>query len=214
MALDPPNFPISPSLSGEQESEGNASALLDEVCLRLAALTTEIRREHERAAHREQIIDRLHGENQELRHGLVQEALAPARNGLYRLYDTVRREAAHWRGPEPPAAGHAGALLEAIAEEVAEVLARTGAERLPVEPGDGYDPSRHRPVGVEPVEAGRDGRIVAVLTDGFTAGERVLRKAGVVIGRAPEPRPAGERNDAHNDHHDNHDHDEGNDPAR
>nr|BFE88560.1 hypothetical protein GCM10020093_111610 [Planobispora longispora] len=46
------------------------------------------------------------------------------------------------------------------------------------------------------MEAGRDGRIVEVLADGFVAGDRVLRKAGVVVGRAPRPEPAGEERSA------------------
>ncbi|MEO3857686.1 nucleotide exchange factor GrpE [Acrocarpospora sp. B8E8] len=143
----------------------------------LARLTEQVSREHERAAHREQIIDRLHAENQDLRRGLLQEALTPVRSGLYRLYDTVTREAARREGADPVVP-----LLEAIAEEVAEVLARTGAERLEVSPGDPYDPALHRPLRTEP---GEDGRIVAVVSDGFRLAEqdRVLRKAGVVIGR-------------------------------
>ncbi|GAA0415200.1 hypothetical protein Acor_59370 [Acrocarpospora corrugata] len=148
----------------------------------LKHLAEQVAREHERAAHREQIIDRLHAENQDLRRGLLQEALTPVRSGLYRLYDTVTREAtrrsAHDGDPVVP-------LLEAIAEEVAEVLARTGAERLEVAPGDEYDPALHRPVGTGP---GEDGRVAAVVSDGFRLADqdRVLRKAGVVIGKAPD----------------------------
>ncbi|WP_329082281.1 nucleotide exchange factor GrpE [Streptosporangium sp. NBC_01469] len=160
-----------------------------EVLEALTLLAEQVAREHERAGHREQIIDRLHAENQELRHGLLQEALTPVRAGLYRLYDTVHREAARWRGPETPSAEHVGALLEAIAEEVAEVLARTGAERVEAAPGDPYDTALHRPVRTEPVETGRDGLVVAVLADGFATGDRVLRKAGVVVGRTPAPVP-------------------------
>lgn len=153
----------------------------------IAVLSERVRHEDERAGHREQIIDRLHTENQELRHGLLQEALAPVRAGLYRLYDTVHRAAAHWQGPEPPPVEHVGALLEGVAEDVAEVLARTGAERIAVTPGDPYDMDLHRPIATEPVETDRDGLVVAVLTDGFAVGVRVLRKADVVVGKASIP---------------------------
>lgn len=156
----------------------------------ITRLAEQVARGHERAGHREQIIDRLHAENQELRHGLLQEALAPVRAGLYRLYDTVQREASRWQGPQPPSAEHVGALLEAVTEEVAEVLARTGVERIETTPGEPYDRGLHRPVGTEPVETDRDGLVVAVLADGFASGERVLRKAGVVVGRAPVTAPA------------------------
>ncbi|WP_214110314.1 nucleotide exchange factor GrpE [Acrocarpospora catenulata] len=146
----------------------------------LDRLAGQIAREHERAAHRELIIDRLHAENQELRRGLLHEAMTPVRSGLYRLYDTVRREAARLDGDGGQ--GHLAPLLDAIAEEVAEVLARTGAERLEVGPGDRYDPALHRPVRTEP---GPEGVITAVLQDGFRLAEqdRILRKAQVAVGR-------------------------------
>ncbi|GIH25561.1 hypothetical protein Aph01nite_38710 [Acrocarpospora phusangensis] len=149
----------------------------------LARLAEQVAREHERAAHREQIIDRLHAENQDLRRGLLQEALTPVRSGLYRLYDTVTREAA--RRATLDRGDDVVPLLEALAEEVAEVLARTGAERLEVSPGDPYDPALHRPLRTEP---GEDGRVTAVVSDGFRLAEqdRVLRKAAVAIGKAPE----------------------------
>jgi hypothetical protein len=179
-------------------------AALDSLVRRLAGIEEAMRREHERAAHREQVIDRLHAENQDLRHGLLEEAFTPVRAALYRLYDMTRREAARWRGsdsrPAEEAASPAGqakrfaSLLEAVADEVAEVLGRAGAERLAVKPGDAYDPVVHRPVRIHPVAPAADDTVVEVLTDGFVsvaAGssgaprERVVRKAGVVVGRAP-----------------------------
>src|SRR5690606_6921688 len=87
----------------------------------------------------------------------------------------------------------AASLLEALADEVGEILGRSGAERLPVRPGDAYDPVIHRPVRTAPVDPDADGTVVEVLADGFAgvtrgAGgsvrERVLRKASVVVGRA------------------------------
>ncbi|SEH00148.1 GrpE protein [Nonomuraea solani] len=146
----------------------------------LDRLAEEIKAEHDRAAHREEIIDRLFEENQALRHGLLQEALTPVRAGLYRLHDLAGREAARLRG-----AGQDGSLMEAIAAEVAEVLARTGAELLDVAPGDPYDAARHRATRTEP---GPPGRVVAVLAEGFHQGERVLRKADVAIGQAVQHR--------------------------
>jgi molecular chaperone GrpE (heat shock protein) len=156
----------------------------EELARQLAALTETIRREHERAAHREQVIDRLHAENQQLRHGLLQEALTPVRAGLYRLYDTLVREATRWQGADPPSPELAGPLLSALADEVAEVLGRTGAELVTVEPGDAYDPAVHRPARTAVVGAGAEGTVVEVLVEGFAMGDRVLRKASVVVGRA------------------------------
>ncbi|WP_308250341.1 nucleotide exchange factor GrpE [Sphaerisporangium fuscum] len=157
---------------------------MEELTRLLTALTETVRREHDRAAHREEVIDRLHTENQRLRHGLLEEALTPVRAGLYRLHDTAAREAARWQASDPPPAALAGPLLSALADDVAEVLGRTGAERVGVKPGDAYDPAVHRPVETRTVDADADGTVVEVLVDGFAQGERVLRKASVVVGRA------------------------------
>jgi molecular chaperone GrpE (heat shock protein) len=194
----PPTEPLSPAPDAEGDERPEtvpvSPAALDSLVRRLAGIEEAMRREHERAAHREQVIDRLHAENQDLRHGLLQEALTPVRTALYRLYDTAAREAARWRGREPPPAERVASLLEAIADEVAEVLGRAGAELLPVEPGDAYDPVVHRPVRTRPVPPAEDGTVVEVLTEGFVSvtaaslgapRERVVRKAGVVVGRAP-----------------------------
>jgi hypothetical protein len=163
----------------------------------LDRLTAATEREHERAAHREQIIDRLHDDNQLLRRGELQAMLDPIRTALYRLHDMVRRESRRWDesavdGGEPPDPAHVGPLLSAIADEIAETLARAGAERYTVEPGEPYDQARHRPVGTVPVtDAELDGAVVAAHTDGFEQGEQVLRRAEVVIGKAAGARGGG-----------------------
>lgn len=154
---------------------------------RLAAATE---REHERASHREKVIDRLHDDNQQLRRGELQAMLDPIRTALYRLHDMVRRESQRWT-LEPPDPAHAGALLSAIADEIAEALARAGAERFTARPGEPFDQRRHKPVGTEPItDPALDGAVVAARTDGFGQGEQVLRRAEVVIGRANGARAA------------------------
>jgi molecular chaperone GrpE len=150
----------------------------------LDRLTAATEREHERAAHREQIIDRLHDDNQVLRRGELQAMLDPIRTALYRLHDMVRRESLRWTGNAGDPA-HVGPLLSAVADEVAEALARAGAERYTVEPGEPFDQARHRPVGTVPVtDPALDGTVVAARTDGFGQGEQILRRAEVVIGKA------------------------------
>jgi hypothetical protein len=154
-------------------------------------------REQERAAHRESVIDRLHAENQMLRQRDLYVMLEPVRSALYRLYDLARREADRWSGPTPPAAEHTGPLLGVIAEELSEALARTGVEPFTPLPGDPYDPTRHRPVDTADVtDAALDGTVVKALSDGFTRGETIARRADVVIGQLrtdqwTRPRPGG-----------------------
>ncbi|MFC5753947.1 nucleotide exchange factor GrpE [Actinomadura rugatobispora] len=164
----------------------------DEIIEAIAALSERLEREHERAAHREAIIDRLHEENQVLRRGELQSAFEPVRAALYRLHDMARREAARWAAPEPPGPAHAAALFTAVADEVADALARTGADRFTVEPGAPYDPVRHRPVAAEQVaDPAAAGTVLAVRSDGFERDGRVVRKAEVTVGTAAEADGAG-----------------------
>ncbi|MWA01863.1 nucleotide exchange factor GrpE [Actinomadura sp. LD22] len=153
----------------------------------LAALTARLDREHERAAHREAVIDRLHEENQRLRRGELQAMLEPVRAALYRLHDQARREAGRLAGPgaaEPPDPVRTAGLFSAVADDVADALARLGVERFTVRPGEPYDASRHRPVAVTPVaDPGRDGLVTGVQADGFEQSGKVLRKAAVSVGR-------------------------------
>jgi molecular chaperone GrpE len=149
----------------------------------LERLVATTEREHERAAHREAVIDRLHEENTRLRRGELQAMFDPVRAALYRLHDLTRRESARWRS-DPPDPQHAADLLSAVADEIAEALARTGVERFTVAPGEPYDPARHRPVASEPVaDPELDGSVLRVHADGFASGDRVVRKAEVCVGR-------------------------------
>ncbi|GAA4616331.1 hypothetical protein GCM10023195_72570 [Actinoallomurus liliacearum] len=163
----------------------SGAASLDEIRSLLAGLTETVGREHERAAHRERVIDRLYEDNQRLRHGELQAAFEPVRAALYRLYDLVRREAER----ETVDAAHTPVLLAAIADELAEVLARTGVERMPVAAGEAFDPARHRPAGVQDVDdAELDGTVARVQRAGFVRGDRIARRAEVIVARvAAEP---------------------------
>jgi molecular chaperone GrpE len=163
--------------AAQAEGFSDLKATLD----RLIAATE---REHERAAHREAVIDRLHDDNQMLRRGEIQTIFEPVRSALYRLHDMVRREAERCSIESTGSSESTGSLLCTIADEIAEALARTGAERFVVPRGEPFDPVRHRPVGTAPVtDAALDGAVVEARTDGFAQGEQILRKAGVVIGR-------------------------------
>lgn len=141
-------------------------------------------REQERAAFREAVIDRLHAENQALRQRDVDMMLEPVRRGLYRLYDLAGREAVRWSGQAAPPPEHAGPLLTMFAEEICEVLARTGVEPFTPALGEPYDPARHRPLDTADVlDEALHGTVVRVLTDGFARGDKIARRADVVIGK-------------------------------
>jgi molecular chaperone GrpE (heat shock protein) len=180
---DPLTDGISPPPAGDADRALTAS--LDDIRGLLVGLTEAVGREHERAAHRERVIDRLYEDNQRLRNGELQAALDPVRAALYRLYDLVRREAER----ETVDAAHAPRLLAAIADELAEILARTGVEPMPVETGAAFDPARHRPAGTHDVDdAELDGTIARVQRAGFIRGDQIARRAEVIVARvAAEP---------------------------
>ncbi|SFN60022.1 MULTISPECIES: nucleotide exchange factor GrpE [Actinomadura] len=181
--------------AGPAPAGGAGADFRAEVREALAGLAARLDREHERAAHREAVIDRLHEENQRLRRGELEAMLEPVRSALYRLHDQARRESDRLRAPErtdPPDPRQTALLLAAVADDVADALARLGVDRFTVEPGAPYDASRHRPVAVTPVDDPlRDGTVTGVRADGFEQGGKVLRKAAVSVGRLGG-RPDGE----------------------
>ncbi len=104
---------------------------------RSAGLAARLDREHERAAHREAVIDRLHEENQRLRRGELQGcwsrprgAVPAARPGAPRVRPARRARAGRTARPRQTAL-----LLAALADDVADALARLGVERFTVEAG-------------------------------------------------------------------------------
>lgn len=173
-------------------------AALSRLPERLADLHESVARDQERAAFREEIIDKLHAENQTLRRSEVEAALEPVRAGLYRLYDFARREADRWamasrQPPEGAAqsgdaslysmfAGQVGSLFAAFSEETIEVLGRTGVEPFEVAKGERYDMTLHRPVDtVQTDDPEWDGLVVETVCSGFVRGEQIARRADVVV---------------------------------
>lgn len=192
-----PEPPRAADAAADEAGAVDAGAVLHaEVRDALAGLTARLDRERERAEHREAVIDRLHEENQRLRRGELQAMLEPVRTALYRLHDQTRRESDRLRAPglaDAPDPRRTAALLAALADDVADALARLGVERFTVEPGAPYDGSRHRPVAVTPVDDPvADGTVTDVQSDGFEQSGKVLRKAAVSVGRLTEPVPAAE----------------------
>lgn len=168
----------------EPDRPADRATVLTELASLREAVAVLTDREQERAAHRESVIDRLHAENQTLRRRELEYMLEPVRMGLYRLYDLSRREAERWTGSQPPDSEHAGPLLAAIAEEIAEVLARTGVEPFEPVPGEPYDACRHRPIETADVtDPALDGAVVRTLNNGFCQGEKTVRRADVVVGQ-------------------------------
>jgi molecular chaperone GrpE (heat shock protein) len=158
----------------------------------LAGLRAQVSREQDRAAAREQIIDRLHAENQSLRAGERTLLLRPLLTDLQRLRHELMRQAD--RLPDQFTATQAAELLRSYAYNVELTLERGGIAVVTPEPGIVFDPSLHRAVAPVPADdPGLNGRVAEVALDGYRDVEsgRVVTPAEVRVHRwVPADPPA------------------------
>lgn len=125
-----------------------------------------------------ELIDKLHAENQALRKGELVQALAPLLRDLIRLADQMEQLDA--ASPDP-GAGDASIA----ARQVLEILARAGVRAEGAREGDPFDPSVHQGIGRRPTgDPERDNTVAAVRRQAFVAVDgRVLRAAEVEVWR-------------------------------
>lgn len=136
----------------------------DPVLERLDRVEAQLADFHQRSAHRESVIDRLHSENQEFRDGLRRVVLEPVVSDLLRLYDSMVREAVRLGGTEPVAAK----LLDSYADEVGLAVERCGYELFFAVPGEPFTVGRHTPAGTVPTaEPDSDNTVAEALSAGL-----------------------------------------------
>lgn len=163
-------------------------AALGELRDAIASLTEQIAVGHARAAAREKIIDRLHGEVERLRAGEVRLLLRPVIADLRRLHHDLLAEARSVAGAISPA--QAVALLESFAESAELALERCGIAVIRPEPGGPCQPGPHQVTGFEPTgDDGLDGRIFQITSGGYRDVDsgRPIAAARVIIYRACKP---------------------------
>lgn len=174
-----------PGADGEPEHPlGALREQLSALASRVDELVTAAAREQERAAFRESVIDRLHAENQLLRRGELDALFQPVRDGVVALHDLARRAAGQYRRTEAPTAERGAALLDTLAEEAADVLARLGVTRIEPVAGELFDAARHRGVGTARAQQPwQDNTIADVFGTGFALADKVIKRAEVVVAR-------------------------------
>jgi len=169
-----PDAPAAPGAGGATPPEpGAAGVALAEMAGRLAGIEKLLGEFHRHAAHREAVIDRLHEENQQLRSGFGRLVLEPVVADLIRLYDQLSRESRRLEAGAPD-----GRLMRSFADDVAETLDRCGIEIFSAEPGDRFEPGRHKPLAVVPCDdEARHNTVAEVLAAGFADRDsgRILR---------------------------------------
>lgn len=73
--------------------------------------------------------------------------------------------------------------IELVRRRLLNHLAQLGVAHVPAL-GEPFDARRHEAMAVVPVtDAARDGRVVAVMREGYSIGEDTLRPAGVAVGK-------------------------------
>ena len=140
------------------------NAGLSELASRLGRVEDQLAGFHQRAAHREAVIDQLHEENQLLKAGLSRMVLEPVITDLIRLHDQLSREARRQADD-----GQDADLARSFVDDVAQILERCRIDRFTADPGDPFDPSRHHPLAVVPsIEEAQHNTVAEVLGVGFT----------------------------------------------
>jgi molecular chaperone GrpE (heat shock protein) len=163
-----PDEPVASPAEGISARQGNgADPALAGLTARLGKVEEQLAEFHRRAAHREAVIDRLHEENQQLRGGFGRMILEPVVADLIRLYDQLSRETHRLESN-----AENGQLMRSFTEDVGQILDRCGIEIFSAQPGDPFQPDRHRPLGVVPcTDQGQHNTVAEVLAAGFAERE-------------------------------------------
>jgi molecular chaperone GrpE len=166
---------------------------LDAIHTRLALLNSLVSESVRLGRDRERILDQLHQENQSLRAGELERAIAPVLRDLVRLRDDMAAVAARARRTADASSEPLAREMGGFCESVVDILFRQGCEPYAPAVGDRFDPREHRPSSVResPVQE-VDACIAEVVKPGFRHHSRILRPAHVIVNRFQPVPDAGE----------------------
>jgi molecular chaperone GrpE len=158
-----------------------AIASLGEILTKkLDALQTVFDREIRAEATREKVVDRLHGELQEYKQGLLLGILKPVFVDLIQLHDDMGKMIT----AQGQAEGEVANLLDLIRgfqQGIEDILYRQGVEPFSLE-GDAFDPRRQRALSTVPTEfVEKNKQVASRLRKGFQAGDKVIRPEMVTV---------------------------------
>lgn len=128
------------------------------------------------------IIDRLHTENERLRHAEAKQNVRPAVRELIKLADDWRsRSAALQEKPD------LAQLCDEIVDDVTMILDRQGVVEFQARPETEFDRHEHRAVGTEVTDRSElNGYIARARRPGYRGDEKVIRFAEVVVYKVAE----------------------------
>lgn len=171
-------------LSAKNAYRGQVDNDLEEV---LGGIRAELTGLHTQAKFLNEVIDRLHAENERLRNAESKRAVQPALRELIKLADDWTGRGASLRENSTELAQ----LCDEIVEDVTLVLERQGFETFHPEEGAEFDRHEQRAIGTRATDdEALDGRIAQARKPGYRADGRVVRFAEVVLHKVtPPPAP-------------------------
>lgn len=173
-STDPPAEPVSQQSSTVDPLVGVSATLV--------RLVAESEKHHQRAAHRESVIDILHVELEKLRTGERRGVVRPLLASLARLRDDMLKQATSL--PEEFDAARAQKLLRSFADSIEITLEDFGVGIYTPELGGEYDPRCHKAVSSAPTaDPALVRRIADVRKDGYQDTEigAPLTQAEVIV---------------------------------
>ena len=156
---------------------GPAPDLLSVIQAQLATLDTRVASLAGATERQQDVVLRLHDENQRLRRGELQQAIAPLARHLVELVDQVEHLLTHG-GDDAPGP------LEIVRRGILEGLRRNGVDRVEIVVGAPFDAERHYAIGVLPTpDAALDGHVAEVRNGLYlwAADGRVMRAGQVSV---------------------------------
>lgn len=160
-------------------SESPAAAVLEPIEIALTKIDGRLDEYLRISKRKDEIINRLHAENQDLRAGELQQAQLPLIRDLMRLYDDLGRMIGD--------SDSGTSDLEFVCELLVDALSRNGVEREAPIDGTPFDSEVHAAVEVVAADSpDQDRTIEAIRRCGFRRTEgATLRAADVVVRRWP-----------------------------
>lgn len=156
------------------ENDTEPSTALDGI---LEGIRAELEGLHAQSKFLNEVIDRLHTENERLRRAESASAPRPAVRELIKLADD-------WRSRTVALGENAdlARLCGEVVEDVTMILDRQGVEEFCAEPGLEFDRRQHRAVGSMPTDdEALDGQVAEARRPGYRDEERIVRFAEVVV---------------------------------
>lgn len=147
----------------------------------LAVMQAELTALRAETIHTNEILDRLHAENERLRRGEVEQLLQPVFRDLLKLSDDWTAMAASWESKDAATPADVANKCRNVAEDAKLILERYGVDSFAPDIGATVERRQHRVVGKIPAESSEtDNTVAEVRRPGYVYGEKVIRFAEVI----------------------------------